>query len=88
VDAETRQGWSRRDLSVLSIGLLGAGLLRLALLPTVGLRDDTDQFAGWVHRLATDLPLGDFQSPALLLAVLPTLGGGWASIVRWGHRVR
>jgi hypothetical protein len=34
------------------------------------------------------LPRLYFQSPALLLAVLPTLGGGWASIVRWGRRVR
>ena len=56
--SSTRQRWSRRELVALAIGLLGAGLLRLALLPTVGLRDDTDQFAGWVHRLATDLPLG------------------------------
>jgi hypothetical protein len=50
--------WTGRELAALGIGLLGAGALRVFLLPTVGLRDDTDQFAGWIHRLATDVPLG------------------------------
>jgi len=52
-------GWSRRARIGLAVGLLAAALLRLALLPTMGLRDDTDQFVGWVHQLATGLPLGD-----------------------------
>jgi hypothetical protein len=38
--------------------MLAAAALRVVLLPTVGLRDDTDQFAGWIHELATGLPLG------------------------------
>src|SRR5450759_3251033 len=52
-------GWSRPTRLGLAVGLLAAALLRLALLPTMGLRDDTDQFVGWVHQLATGLPLGD-----------------------------
>ena len=52
-------GWSRRRRIALAIGLLAAAILRLALLPTVGLRDDTDQFVGWVHQFATGLPLGE-----------------------------
>ncbi len=53
-----RRRWTSLQILGLGIGLLAAAALRLVLLPTVGLRDDTDQFAGWVHRLATDLPLG------------------------------
>lgn len=64
---------------MLAIGLLGAGLLRLALLPTVGLRDDTDQFAGWVHQLATDLPLGqayrlDLTFPPVMVYLFRLMG--------------
>jgi Gpi18-like mannosyltransferase len=51
--------WSRRDRSWLAAGLIAAAILRLALLPAVGLRADTDQFVGWAHQLATGLPLGD-----------------------------
>jgi len=52
-------GWSRRTRIELAVALLAAAMLRLALLPAVGLRDDTDQFVGWVHQLATGLPLGE-----------------------------
>jgi hypothetical protein len=52
-------GWSRRTRIGLAVGLLAAAILRLALLPAVGLRADTDQFVGWVHQLATGLPLGE-----------------------------
>jgi Gpi18-like mannosyltransferase len=52
-------GLSHRGRIGLTVGLVGAAILRLALLPLVGLRDDTDQFVGWVHQLATGLPLGD-----------------------------
>ncbi len=51
--------WSRRERAWLTVGLVAAAVLRLALLPAVGLRADTDQFVGWVHQLATGLPLGD-----------------------------
>lgn len=50
-------GWTRRRRIVLAVGLLAAAILRLALLPAMGLRADTDQFVGWVHALATGLPL-------------------------------
>jgi len=50
-------GWSRHTRLGLAVGLLAAAILRLALLPAIGLRDDTDQFVGWVHALATGLPL-------------------------------
>src|SRR5450759_560241 len=52
-------GWSRHTRLGLAVGLLAAAILRLALLPAIGLRDDTDQFVGWVHQLATGLPLGE-----------------------------
>ncbi len=57
--AEDAGGWTRRERSALGVGLLAAAGLRLALLPAVGLRDDTDQFVGWVHQLATGLPIGE-----------------------------
>jgi len=50
--------WTSGEIAALGVGLFGAAILRLLLLPTVGLRDDTDQFAGWIHELATGLPLG------------------------------
>jgi hypothetical protein len=50
--------WTNPEAAALAVGLLGAAVLRVALLPAVGLRDDTDQFAGWIHQLATGLPLG------------------------------
>ena len=36
------------------LGLLAAVVIRALLLPTEGLRDDTDQFAGWVAHIATN----------------------------------
>ena len=36
------------------LGLLAAVVIRVLLLPTEGLRDDTDQFAGWVAHIATN----------------------------------
>jgi hypothetical protein len=56
---ERAAGWSRRTRIGLAVGLLAAAILRLALLPAVGLRADTDQFVGSVHQLATGLPLGE-----------------------------
>jgi Gpi18-like mannosyltransferase len=37
-----------------TIGVLVAIVIRVLLLPTEGLRDDTDQFAGWVAHIATN----------------------------------
>jgi len=59
MDEGANAGWSRRSRVGLAVGLLAAAILRLALLPAVGLRDDTDQFVGWVHQLATGLPIGE-----------------------------
>ncbi len=59
MDEGANAGWSRRSRVGLAVGLLVAAILRLALLPTVGLRADTDQFVGWVHQLATGLPIGE-----------------------------
>ena len=59
MDEHPEGGWSRQERVALAVGLLAAAILRLALLPAVGLRADTDQFVGWVHALATGLPLGD-----------------------------
>ena len=36
------------------LGVLAGIVIRVLLLPTVGLRDDTDQFAGWVAHIATN----------------------------------
>ena len=47
-------GWRRADRLALA-GVVAVGLIvRLALLPTEGLRDDLDQFVGWVHHIATE----------------------------------
>ncbi len=48
------RGFDRREWLLLGRGVPVGVLLRLALLPTEGLRDDTDQFAGWVHVIATE----------------------------------
>jgi len=50
--------WARHQVAVLAAGLLAASAVRLALLPTEGMRGDLDLFALWTHRLATDVPLG------------------------------
>jgi hypothetical protein len=64
--------WTRNCFVLLVAGLAVAGLLRLILLPSQGLRDDTDQFAGWVHALAIGLPFG--QLYRLDLTFGPTMG--------------
>jgi Gpi18-like mannosyltransferase len=70
--------WSRRERGWLTVGLVAAATLRLALLPAVGLRADTDQFVGWVHQLATGLPLGeayrlDLSFPPVMVYMFWTL---------------
>ena len=52
------QRWRRRDLAILGAGLVAAVAVRLALLPTEGMRGDLDLFISWTHELATDVPLG------------------------------
>jgi Gpi18-like mannosyltransferase len=75
MDGRTDGGWSRRERIALAAGLLAAAMLRLALLPTIGLRSDTDQFVGWIHALATRLPIGeayrlDLSYPPVMVYVL------------------
>jgi Gpi18-like mannosyltransferase len=70
--------WSRRERGWLTVGLVAAAILRLALLPAVGLRADTDQFVGWVHQMATGLPLGeayrlDLSFPPVMVYLFWTL---------------
>ena len=46
------------DMIAIGVGLLLAVVVRVALLPTDGLRGDLDQFVLWVHGLATQ-PFGN-----------------------------
>ena len=46
--------WSRRDLAALAVALLAGVAIRIALLPTEGLKGDIDQFVLWVHGIAVD----------------------------------
>lgn len=54
--------WSRREIVALAGVVLAGIAIRLALLPTEGLRADTDQFTGWVHSIATN-GLGTLYGP-------------------------
>ncbi len=47
-------GWTRTHAAVLVIGLALGVAVRLALLPTDGLRGDLDQFVLWVHGIAVN----------------------------------
>jgi hypothetical protein len=49
----TRTPWTRRQAAGLGFVLVLGAVVRLALLPAPGLRDDIDQFVGWVHHIAT-----------------------------------
>ena len=74
MDERADGGWSRSGRIGLAVGLLAAAIVRLALLPAVGLRADTDQFVGWIHALATGLPLGqayrlDLSFPPVMVYV-------------------
>lgn len=54
--------WSRRDVVALT-GIVLAGIaIRVALLPTQGVRGDLDQFVGWAHHIATN-GLGTLYGP-------------------------
>ena len=46
------------NLAIFGVGLVLAFAVRAVLLPTVGFRDDLDQFVAWVHALATQ-PFGN-----------------------------
>jgi len=53
---------SRADGRLLALAVAIGVLVRLVLLPTQGLRDDTDQFAAWVHDIAVN-GLGSLYGP-------------------------
>ena len=46
-------GWRRADWLALAAVLAFGAVIRIALLPSEGLRGDLDQFVGWVHHIAT-----------------------------------
>jgi Gpi18-like mannosyltransferase len=50
----TSAPWSRRDAAALASVLLIGIAIRVALLPTSGLRGDIDQFVLWVHGIAVN----------------------------------
>ena len=50
----TAGGWRRADWLVLAAAFVVGIAIRVALLPTQGLRGDIDQFVGWVHHIATN----------------------------------
>jgi Gpi18-like mannosyltransferase len=63
---------------VLGIGLAVGIAIRLILLPTQGLRDDLDQFAGWVHHIATNgLGMLYTENPAGPVTFGPVMGYVW-----------
>ncbi|HEY4634048.1 MAG TPA: hypothetical protein VIH00_09045 [Candidatus Limnocylindrales bacterium] len=73
--------WSRPDIAVLGIGLAVGIAIRLVLLPTQGLRDDLDQFAGWVHHIATNgLGMLYTENPAGPVTFGPVMGYVWGSL--------
>ncbi|MBA2757120.1 MAG: hypothetical protein H0U37_06725 [Chloroflexi bacterium] len=49
----TAGGWRRADWLILAAAFAAGIAIRVALLPTQGLRGDIDQFVGWVHHIAT-----------------------------------
>ena len=51
-DAAPTFSWAH--VFAVALGVLAAAAIRLVLLPTEGLRDDTDQFAGWVAHIASN----------------------------------
>jgi dolichyl-phosphate-mannose-protein mannosyltransferase len=46
--------WTSRHIALLGAGMVLGAVVRILLLPTEGLRDDTDQFVSWVHHIATN----------------------------------
>ena len=73
--------WSGREIVALTGALLVGILIRLALLPTPGLRGDLDQFAGWVHAIATN-GLGTLYGPQAAGPVTfgPVMAYVWAAL--------
>jgi len=49
---EDRERWTTRHTAILVIGVALGVAIRIALLPTQGLRGDIDQFVGWLNHIA------------------------------------
>jgi hypothetical protein len=74
-----RWRWSRPEVAAL-VGVTFLGVaIRVALLPTPGLRGDLDQFVGWVHAIATH-GLGNLygENPAGPVTFGPVMAYVWA----------
>lgn len=71
--------WSGSQIAALAGGLLLGIAVRVVLLPTQGLRADSDQFVGWVHHIATN-GLGTLYGPTAAGPVTfgPVMGYIWA----------
>jgi len=54
VPGAATERWSRRHFVVLGIAIVAGILIRVALLPTAGLKGDLDQFVLWVHGIAVN----------------------------------
>ena len=52
--AATTERWSGRHFAALGIALVAGILIRIALLPSQGLKGDIDQFVVWVHGIAVN----------------------------------
>ena len=76
-----RQSWRPVDWVWLSAGLALATVIRLALLPAQGLRDDIDQFVGWVHHI-TISGVGTLygETAAGPVTFGPVMGYVWAAL--------
>ena len=77
-EPDTRAGRRVRPFAILTLGILAAVSVRLALLPGFVLLGDLDQYARWAHHLATDLPFGaayrqDFSYMPVLVGVFGAL---------------
>lgn len=71
--------WSRGWVAALGFTFLAGIAVRVLLLPTTGLRDDTDQFAGWIHHIAVN-GLGTLygETAAGPVTFGPVMGYIWA----------
>jgi len=79
--ALNRGGWRLHHWIGLSVVFAVGVAVRAALLPTDGLRDDIDQFAGWVHHIAAN-GLGTLYGPTEAGAVTfgPIMAYIWAAL--------
>lgn len=73
--------WGRNDRLALTAVLVAGVVVRLALLPTDGLRGDIDQFVGWLHHIATQ-GLGSLYSGTAFgpVAFGPVMAYIWATL--------